>query len=97
MEVVLSQCILSVYLSVHTSSRESVHCNESLVWFEMSDFYNSIKSGSSVGLFLVILLLPFVTGILESWISRTGHFTHSQQFTNDTDIGLGQHCALDLG
>jgi hypothetical protein len=67
---------------VHTSFFTSVHCNDSLVWYEASGFcctvYTGISvglgfcytvyTGISVGLLLHILLLPWVMEILWSWI-----------------------------
>ena len=52
------------------------HCNESLVWFEVSGFCDTINIGSSLGLLRVILLLPCVMEILKFWISRTGSFMY---------------------
>ena len=43
---------------------ENINCNESLVWFEASDFYCTITIGSSLGLVWGSLLLPCVMEIL---------------------------------
>jgi len=48
-----------VYPSVHTSSLGNVHCNESLVWSEISGFCDT-NIRSPVGFLPVILLLPCV-------------------------------------
>jgi hypothetical protein len=58
------------YPAVHTSSLANLHCNESLIWFEIAGFCNTFSTGSSLELFLVILLLPCVSEILQLWISR---------------------------
>lgn len=65
-----------VYSSVHTSSLANVHCNESLVWFEVFGFCDTITIGNSSGILLVILLLSCVMEILRLWISRTGTFMY---------------------
>ena len=49
----------------------SVHFNESLVWYEVSGFCDTISTGSSQGLLLDILLLFCVMEILQFWICRT--------------------------
>jgi hypothetical protein len=61
---------------VYTSSLANVHCNESLVWFEVSGFYDTINIESSLGLLLVHLLLLCIMEILQIWNNRTGPFTH---------------------
>lgn len=71
----MSQCVpQSTPLPTHLLS--NVHCNELLLWFEVSGFCDSINIGSSLGLLPVILLLPCVMEILPLWISRAGHFMH---------------------
>jgi hypothetical protein len=55
----------TAYPSVHTSSLANVHCNESLVWFEISGFCDTISVGSLPGLLWVLLLLPYVMEILQ--------------------------------
>lgn len=47
-----------------------------LVWFEVSAFCETINTGSSPGLLLLILLLFYVMEILHLWISRTGPFMY---------------------
>jgi hypothetical protein len=37
----------------HTSSLVNVHCNETLVRFEISSFYNTMNIGSLLGFLLV--------------------------------------------
>jgi len=68
----------SMSLSPHIFTCQcSLH--ESLVWFEVSGFSDTINIGSLLGLLLVILLLPSVMEILQFWISRTGPFTSPNQ------------------
>lgn len=43
----------------------NVYCNESLVWFEVSGFCDTINIESSLVLLPVILLLPCVMEILQ--------------------------------
>jgi len=57
--------------SAHTSSLANVHCNESLVWIEVSGLCDTIDIGSSWGL-LVMPMLPFAMEILQLWVSKSG-------------------------
>ena len=45
----VSQCVPTAYPSVHSPSRVNVHY-ESVVWFEISGFCDTINIGSSLGL-----------------------------------------------
>jgi hypothetical protein len=83
--------------SAHTSSFVNVYCNESVVWSEISSFFDPISIGSSLEYLPVILLLPYVMEVLQLRISRTGPFHVSQQFTDDIHFGVGQLRALYLG
>jgi hypothetical protein len=72
---------------VHTSLLANVHCNESLVWFDISGFYYTISTiRLSPGLLLDVLLLACFLEILQLW-----------QFIDEIDIGVSQPKALDLG
>jgi hypothetical protein len=64
----------TVYPSVHTCTLANF--NESLYWFNICSFCDTINIGSSWGLFPVILLLPCVREILQPWVRKTGPFTH---------------------
>jgi hypothetical protein len=61
---------------VHTSLLANTHCNESLVWFQVSGFCDTINIGSSSALLPIILLLQRVMEILRLWTSKTGPFKH---------------------
>ena len=58
----------TVNLFVHTSLLASVHCKESLVCLDVFRFYYTINAGSSLGLFLGILLLLCVMDILQHFL-----------------------------
>jgi hypothetical protein len=73
-EAVVYYSMSIVYPSIHTHSLANVHCNESLVWFEIFDFCDTINVGSSLGLFRPILMLPCIMEIPQLWFSRTGPF-----------------------
>ena len=78
MEVVVCYSVTvcpTVYPSVHTSSPANVHCDELLVWLEVSGFCDTINIASSLGILPVILLLLCVMEILQLWNSRTDPFT----------------------
>lgn len=54
----------SIYPLVHTLL-SNVHCNESLVWYKVSDFCYSVDIGTLLELLWGILLLSGVTEILQ--------------------------------
>lgn len=56
---------------IQVSLLGSIHCKESLVWFETS----GLISESSLGLLLGILLLSCVGEILQHCVCRSGPFT----------------------
>lgn len=84
MEAIVSNSVSHSMPSVRTSSLVNVHCNEALVWFEVSGYCDTINTSSSLGLLLVILLLPCVMEILQFWLSRTNPFSwpNSSQMMN---------------
>ena len=51
------------YPSPQTALLTNVHCNESLVWFKISGFCDSINTEPSLRLLSVILQLPGIMGI----------------------------------
>ena len=55
----------TAYPFAHTSLFANGRRNESLVWFKAFGFGYTINMGSPKGLLLAILLLPFVTEILQ--------------------------------
>jgi hypothetical protein len=71
MEAALCHSVSHRISLCHTSSLVNVRYNESLLWFEIFGFCDTINIGSSLGLLLVILLLSCV---MEICISRTGPF-----------------------
>ena len=75
----------------------SVHCRESLVWFEALGFCYTTDSGPSLELLLVILLLPCVVEILQLWVVQDRPLHLLQQITDGVDIGMGQHCNPGYG
>jgi len=79
------QC-LAVYSSVQTFSLANVHCNESSVWPKIPGFCDTINIVSSLALFWVILSLPCVVEILQTWVSRTGPFT-CPSYSDDINFG----------
>ena len=94
-ESCIHQCP-TAYLFVLTSLLINVHCNESLVWFKASGFYDTINIGSSLELLFDILLVPFVTKILQLWICKTSPFTCSSSSligypTQSPDSGPGEY------
>jgi len=90
----VSQCApLCILLSTRLGN---VHCNESLVWFELSGVCDTIHIGSSLGFLLVIRLLPCVVEILQFQFGKSGHFT-CVKCADDIDLGVGQLKSLDLG
>jgi hypothetical protein len=66
----------SMFHSISLSLLENISCIESLVWFEVSGFYDTTNSRSSSGLLPCILVLPCVMEILQLWIIRTDPLTH---------------------
>jgi hypothetical protein len=63
-----------------------VHCNESLVWFQISGFCDIISIVSLLDLLLVTLLLLCVMGILQQdWSLHT-----SQPIEDYIDFGVSQ-------
>lgn len=60
------------YALVHTSLLLSVHCDESLVRFEVTGFCYILGTGPSLQLLLDVLLLPCAMEILQFWIYRSG-------------------------
>lgn len=56
-----------VYPYVYMSSLANVHCNESVVWFKISGFCDTINTRSSP---LFILVLLCVTEIPQIWNNR---------------------------
>ena len=82
---------------VHTSLLANVHCNESLVWFEASDFCYTGNTGSSLRRLSDVLLLPRVMEFLWFWICRTKSFNPFCEFINRVDTGKCQFKALDMG
>lgn len=92
METILS---LKIYSSVHISSFLSYHCNECNLRSPVS-VTDSINTGSSPGLPLVISLFLCVIEILKLRISEMSPFLYSQQFTDDADFRVCQLKTLDL-
>lgn len=75
MEVVICHRVShSISLCQHIITCKNIHCKESLVWFEISGFCDTINPGSSLGL-LVFLLLSCVTEILQLWTHNPSPFT----------------------
>ena len=70
----MSQCVSQYKLLSTHFSLLNFHCNNSLVWFEVSGSSNTINAAFSPGFLPVVLLLPCVMEILQLWISRTGPF-----------------------
>jgi len=86
----------TIYPTVPTSSLANVHCNESLVWFEISGFCDTINIGPSSGL-LVILFLPCVMEIPWLWNRRTGPFMNPNHLQiDDIDFEVSQFRPLDV-
>lgn len=55
---------------VHTALLAKVHCNDSLVWFETSDFYYAIDTGPSLGFGYSVIALchgDAAALVLQDW------------------------------
>jgi len=80
--------------SVHRSLLANVHCNESLVWFEVSSFYQYwIVTGAPLRYPVFALCHGGPSALdLQDWPFHT-----LQQIIDGVDIGVGQLKALDLG
>ena len=68
------------------------HCNESLVWLDISGFYYAINTGSSPGLHSDSLLLSCVTEVLQDQPLYT-----LQQLVHSVNVVVGQLKVLGLG
>lgn len=76
MEAVVHHSVSHSVSAIHSSSLTNIHWNESLVWFEVSSFCDTINTKSSLGLLLAVLLLPCVMETLQLWIIRTSPIMH---------------------
>lgn len=85
----------TVYPSVHTSSFAHVNCNESLVWFEVSSFCDTINIASSLRSLQehVVTLCHEDPAVLDP---QDRPFNVPQQFTEDVDLGVGRLKDQDL-
>ena len=92
MEAVLCH---SVSPSVLTSSLANVDCNESLGWF--SGFCDTININSSPGILPGYLAVALCHPDPAALDQQDWPFHTSQPFAYDTDLGVGQLRALDLG
>lgn len=75
---------------------------KSLVWFKALGFCYIIDTGPSLGLFLDILLRPYIVEILQLWVCRsisppTPTPTMHQQITDWVDVVVDQHITQVLG
>jgi hypothetical protein len=84
-----------IYPSAHISSLANIHCNQSLVCFEILVFCDTINIESLVGLLPVIGLLP-CHGDSAALDKQYWLFHASQSFSEDIDFGVGQLRAQDL-
>ena len=95
MEAALCHSVSHRISLCHTSSLVNVRYNESLLWFEIFGFCDTINIGSSLGLLLVILSCPV------SWRSckfQTARLAPSTApFIDEIDLGMGHLRALNLG
>lgn len=82
---------------VHISLLARVNCKELLACFEASGFCYIIDNGPSLGLVLVITLLPCIVGILRPWILQHWPLHMLQQILDGLDVGVGQLITLGLG
>lgn len=81
------------YSSVHSSSLASVHCSYSVIWFEISGVWDTIKITSSSGLLQVIVLCH---GDLVASDLQNCSLHILQSFRDGEDSGVGQFKALNL-
>lgn len=77
--------ISRVYPFPHTSSLTDAHCNESLVWIEISGFCDT-NIGSSLGLLRVILLLYPAASGQQAGLA----LLYFPRVHRDIDLGVGQ-------
>ena len=87
----------TVYPSVCTSWHADDHCNESLIWFKVSDLCHTINIGSSPGLLLVYSVVTLCHQVPAALDQQDRLFYVLQRFTDDVDVGVRQLKALDLG
>ena len=86
------QCIpLPTHLHLQVSNG-----NESLVWFEVSGFCDTINIAFPLGLLPVILLLLCVMEILKLWIRRMGSFMFSNSSQMIETLGWAWVVAAEL-
>jgi hypothetical protein len=83
-------------LFVHTSSLANVHCNESLVWFKASGFWDTINVVSSRELLPSYPVVAPYRGDPAALDQQGWSFQESQPFAVDKAFGVGQLGALEL-